>query len=172
LVRKLHKDARYISWRISHDQLSAARDEFVRRYTEASCQPWTSVVRVAKRLFNAQCREFKNAWTVVSQLAKLMFHSIPGHGRRLKEPPAHAWLLQSLDGDKDSSVQGCLEVFGVLLCWNTDFGLREPALISMVQSGLQGDALLQCMLHIPIYKWHFDAFRDRLQYLASVWNLR
>ena len=69
LVRKLHKDARYISWRISHDQLSAARDEFVRRYTEASCQPWSSVVRVAKRLFNAQCREYKNAWTVVCQLA-------------------------------------------------------------------------------------------------------
>ena len=171
LVKKLHKNARYMSWRIDHEKLCAARDEFVRRYAEAACQPWTSVVRSAKRLFNEQCREFKNAWTVVSQLAKLMYNTIPGHGRRLLDPPAHAWLLQSLGGDKDSRVQGCLEVFGVLVCWNTDFGLREPALRALVESGLDGDALLQRMLNIPIYKWHFHAFRDRMQSLASAWDL-
>ena len=171
LVRKLQKNPRYMSWRISHDEVCAARDEFVRRYAEASCQSWSTVVRTAKRVFNEQCREWKNAWTVVKRLAKLMFQIRPGRGRRVLDPPAHAWLPQTLAGDKDNRVQGSLEVFGVLLSWNTDFGLREPALQALIDLQPEGDALLQGMLCIPIYKWHFDSFRDRIQHLASVWDL-
>ena len=152
LVKKLQKSPRYMSWRIRHDLVCAGRDEFVRRYAEASCQSWSSVVRMAKRTFNEQCREWKNAWTVVNRVAKLMFEVTPGHGRRLLEPPAHAWLPQTLAGDKDHRVQGSLEVFGVLVSWNTEFGLHEPALRALIEADLDDDALLQGMLPIPIYK--------------------
>ena len=171
LLKKLQKHPRCMAWRISHDQICAGRDEFVRRYAVASCQSWSSVVRAAKRTFNEQCREWKNAWTVVNRVAKLMFQVTPGHGRRLLEPPAHAWLPQSLAGDKDRQVQGTLEVFGVLVSWNTDFGLHEPALRALLHADLDDDALLEGMLAIPIYKWHFDAFRARIQHLATVWDL-
>ena len=171
VIKKLHKNVRYMTWRIDHDKLCAARDEFVRRYAAAACQPWGSVVRTAKRLFNEQCREYKNAWTVVDELGKLMFTAVRGHGRRLRDPPALAWLPQSLAGDKDARVQGSLEVCGILASYNTDFGLREPRLVALVEAGAEGDALLNGMLNIPIYKWYFAAFRDRMQYLASKLDL-
>lgn len=170
LVKKLQQRPRYISWRISHDQICAGRDEFVRRYAEASCQSWSSIVRLAKRVFNQQIREWKNAWTVVNRVAKVMFEG-NSRGRRLLEPPAHAWLPQSLAGDKDDRVQSSLEVFGMLVSWNTDFGLQEPALRALLEADLDDDALLPGMMSIPIYKWHFDAFRDRIQHLACIWNL-
>ena len=171
LLKKLQKQPRCMSWRICHDQICAARDEFVRRYAEASAQSWSTIVREAKRIFNAQSREFKNAWTVVNCVAKLMFKVTHGHGRRLVKPPAHAWLPQSLAGDEDRRVLGVSAVFGVLVSWNTDFGLREPALRALIEADVDDDALLQGMLSIPIYKWHFDAFRKRIQHLAVVLDL-
>lgn len=133
LVKKLHKNRQYMSWRLPHSEVCAARDEFVRRYVEASAQPWASLVRQAKRVFNEQSWEFKNAWTVVNRVSKLMFKVIRGHGRKVIDPPAHAWLPQTSTGDADNRVQGSLEVFGCLVSWNTDFGLGEPALRSLVE---------------------------------------
>ena len=110
--------------------------------------------RVAE-MWRQSSRHVQNGWAVMAMVTQEMYEKVGHRTRILKSLPD---ALDRPDDDGVYASRQTLSLLGGLFTWHSNIGLQDPAVLQLVSDGVQGDALLERMLDLPLYNQAWVAF--------------
>lgn len=145
-------------------QRRLGQHEFDRQFSVDINKPIRTARPRARVLWGRASRVTQNRWAVFAQVRRKMYVREEGtRTRRLSAPP------DIPDESKpDQLVDGstALQCIGFLSTWMISLGLDDPTVVTLVNEGVRGDALVEALQQMPMYQRAFDDFKAWFQNMA------